>query len=180
MTSQTLLTKIEELKLYRQSRVIRWQLRDFIFPENDSEHQLYVSQIIIFLSNILNIPDKETLLALKYGAIHDYVESCSGLGDINFGLKQNNNELKILVEALEEDAMKTVPEFYSVMKECFNNKIAITLVNLADAIDAAIYVRREVLYNKNAEEWYILQDETQNRVELLFQELKEILKNDSK
>ena len=175
MTTQNLLKKIEDLKLYRQSRVYRWQLRDFVFAENDSEHQLYVSQIIIFLSSILNIPDKETLLALKYGAIHDYVESCSGLGDINFGLKQKNTELKLLVETLEEEAMKTVPEFYSAMKDCFNNKIAITLVNLADAIDAAIYVRREVLYNKNAEEWYILQDETQNRVEQLFQDLKELL-----
>ena len=170
-----LLKAIENLKLYRQSRVVRWQLRDFMFSENDSEHQLYVTQIIIFLASVFNISDSDTLVALKYGAIHDYVESCSGVGDVNFGVKRDNPKLKELVEQLEDSAMKTVPEFYDVLTECRSNKVAKTLVDLADAIDAVIYVRREVLYNKNCDEWYILQDETQARVEELFNELKELL-----
>lgn len=175
MTSQELLKQIEDLKLYRQSRVIRWQLRDFMFSENDSEHQLYVSQIIIFLSELLNVPDNETLLALKYGCIHDYVESCSGVGDVNFGVKQKIPELKNIVEKLEELAMKSVPEFYKAMKNCEQNEIAITLVKLADAIDAAIYVKRELLYNKNEAEWLSLQNEINIRVEELFSKFKDIL-----
>lgn len=177
MTSENLLKQIENLKLYRQSRVIRWQLRDFMFSENDSEHQLYVSQIIVFLSELLNVPDNETLLALKYGCVHDYVESCSGVGDINYGIKQNNKILKNIVEDLEETAMKNVPAFYRSMKDCEENEIAMILVKLADAIDASIYVRRELLYNKNETEWLILKDETHSRVDELFLKLKELLKN---
>lgn len=178
MTSQELLNTIEDLKLYRQSRVIRWQLRDYMFSENDSEHQLYVTQIIVFLSDILNISDKDTLLALKYGAVHDYVESCSGVGDVNFKIKQDNSELKTLVEKLEEEAMSKIPSFYKTMIDCRKNKIALLLVSLADAIDASIYVRREIQYNKNVDEWIILQKETQSRVELLYNNLKDILNNE--
>ena len=177
-SSQELITKIEDLKLYRQSRVVRWQLRDFMFSENDSEHQLYVTQIIIFISELFNISAEDTLVAIKYGAIHDYVESFSGVGDVNFGVKEANPTLKEMVELLEEQAMRQVPEFYNVMNRCKNNKTALTLVNLADSIDAAIYARREVLYNKHADEWYQLQDETQERVEILFQQLKSLLQKE--
>lgn len=175
MTTQELLKNIEDLKLYRQSRVIRWQLRDYMFSENDSEHQLYVTQIIIYLSYILNIPNEETLLALKYGATHDYVESCSGVGDINYGIKQRDKELKDLVERLEENAMKSVESFYSTMIKCRENTISMKLVKLADAIDAEIYVRRELLFNKNTDEWLKLQKETQSRVNYLYNELKTLL-----
>ena len=174
-----IINDIEKLKLYRQSRIIRWQLRDFVFPENDSEHQLYVTQIIVYLSKVLNISDKDTLIALKYGCTHDYVESCSGVGDVNFALKQKIPKLKDLVEELEENAMMSIPEFYTSMKDCENNKISFTLVNLADALDACLYVRREIRHNKNDEEWKELDVEVTNRVKILYIELLKLLNIDT-
>lgn len=174
-----IINDIEKLKLYRQSRIIRWQLRDFVFPENDSEHQLYVTQIIVYLSSILNISDKDTLVALKYGCTHDYVESCSGVGDVNFALKQDVPKLKEVVEELEENAMKSIPEFYTSMKECETNEIANTLVNLADSLDACLYVRREIKHNKNEKEWQELNKETTDRVESLYLKLIQLLGKDN-
>ena len=179
MQYNDIINDIEKLKLYRQSRIIRWQLRDFVFPENDSEHQLYVTQIIVYLSSILNISDKDTLIALKYGCTHDYVESCSGVGDVNFKLKQDVPKLKDIVEELEENAMKSIPEFYTSMKECENNEIANTLVNLADSLDACLYVRREIKHNKNEHEWQELNKETTSRVESLYLKLIELLGKDN-
>lgn len=176
MDSQNLMRYIESLKLYRQSKVIRWQLRDFVFSENDSEHQLYVSQIIVILSTILKVPDKDALLALKYGCVHDYVESCSGIGDVNYKLKQDNSLLKQVVKELENVAMQSAPEFYQAMQDCETSKISRKLVELADAIDAALYVRREIAHNKNADEWLKLYKSTEPRVDELYTEFIQMLK----
>lgn len=171
----TILDKVESFKLYRQSRVVRWQLRDFMFSENDSEHQLYVSQLIVYLSRIFNISQEDELLALRYGCIHDYVESCSGVGDINYKVKQDNPKLKEIVEDLEDRAMLVVPEFYNSKKECESNIISKTLVNLADTLDAVLYVRREMRYNKNDFEWAETYTETYSRAKELFKELFELV-----
>ena len=170
MKTKELIKQIENLKLYRQSRIVRWQLRDFIFPENDSEHQLFVSQIVIWLSRYLKI-DKETeLVAIRYSSIHDYVESCSGVGDINFGLKEKNPELKKMVKSLERKAMETVPSFLNAMKECEKNEKAILLVDLADSIDALMYVKRELNFNQS-EEWKSLKKEILERINKLWNKL---------
>ena len=111
---------LESLKLYRQSRVTRWQLRDYAFTENDSEHQLYVSQIIVILVKMFNIPDDIAYKALSYGCCHDFVESTEeSLGDVNYMVKEKNPELKALVKKLE----KGIPLTNAYYEDCYRDLI---------------------------------------------------------
>lgn len=163
---------VESLKLYRQERVVRWQTRDFMFASNDSSHQLYVTQLIVLLSDLFKIPDKHTLNAIKYGCCHDYVESTEhSLGDINYALKQANPELKEIVKKQERIAMSTVESFYNAMLQCETDTIAHNLVDLADALEALLYVRREVNFNKKDEEWRQIELELMPRVLALWKTL---------
>ena len=134
---------LESLKLYRQSRVKRWQLRDFVFESNDAEHQLYVSQIIVILNHLFNIPSDIALKALSYGCCHDYVESTEdSLGDVNYMIKEKNPALKQLVKEQEKRSMQNVDAFYNALIDCEDNEIVDTIVNLADAMEALLYDRR--------------------------------------
>ena len=158
--------RLESYKLYRQERVVRWQMRDYMFKSNDCEHQLYVTQITLILSEIFNIPDIHTVKALKYACCHDYVESTeNSLGDINYMLKERNPALKQIVKEQERIAMKSVNEFYHSMCQCEEDDIAIILVTLADALEALLYVRREIKFNKQSTEWEQIADELLPRIE---------------
>lgn len=168
-----LIQSLENLKLYRQSRVNRWQLRDYVFTQNDAEHQLFVSQIIVFLAHKFNIDNETTFTALKYACVHDYVESVeTSLGDINYMIKQKNPELKAFVKKLEREAMQTVPAFYDAMVECEQVEKAMLLVHLADALDALLYARREIQHNKNESEWVQIEGEAATRVKHLLSQLR--------
>jgi hypothetical protein len=169
-----LIYHLEDLKLYRQSRVNRWQLRDYMFTQNDAEHQLFVSQIVVYLADLLCIDDKVAFAALKYACVHDYVESVeTSLGDVNYMIKEKNPELKSLVKRLERDAMRTVPAFYRAMVNCEEIEDAMTLVKLADALDALLYTRREIRHNKNDDEWNQIEKEASERAEELLRKLCE-------
>lgn len=172
-TLNDLIELVEGAELYKQSRVKRWQQRDYIHEENDSEHQLFVTQIIVMLSFSLNIDKDVELLALRYGATHDYVESCSGVGDVNFMVKQRNPELKKIVESLEKAAMQTVPAFYRAMKECEKNKLASKLVDLADSLDVILYARRESKSMKDNKIWEQIIEEGWPRTKQLLEEVIE-------
>lgn len=156
---------LESLKLYRQSRVKRWQLRDFVFEENDAEHQLYVAQIIVILNNLFNIPSDIALKALSYGCCHDYVESTEdSLGDVNYMVKEKNPELKALVKKQEKISMSKVDAFYKSMIECEETNIVDVIVSLADSIEALLYDRREIKFNAVPDEWLQIQDELMERI----------------
>ena len=169
------INRIESYKLYRQERVVRWQMRDYMFKSNDCEHQLYVTQIALILSEIFNIPNKHTVKALKYACCHDYVESTeNSLGDINYMLKEKNPTLKRIVKEQEIEAMKQVEEFYHSMCECDEDEIAETLVNLADALEALLYVRREIKFNKQTTEWNQIESELMPRIEMNWNKLTKL------
>ena len=156
---------LESLKLYRQSRVKRWQLRDFVFESNDAEHQLYVSQIIVILNHLFNIPSDIALKALSYGCCHDYVESTEdSLGDVNYMIKEKNPALKQLVKEQEKRSMQNVDAFYNALIDCEDNEIVDTIVNLADAMEALLYDRREIKFNAVKDEWLQIQDELMERI----------------
>lgn len=160
------INRIESYKLYRQERVVRWQMREYMFKSNDSAHQLYVTQIALILSEIFHIDATHTVKALKYACCHDYVESTeNSLGDINYMLKEKNPTLKQIVKDQEREAMKQVDEFYRSMCECETDEIANTLVNLADALEALLYVRREIKFNKQSAEWEQIESELMPRIE---------------
>lgn len=169
------INRIESYKLYRQERVIRWQMREYMFKSNDSAHQLYVTQIALILSEIFNIPDEHTVKALKYACCHDYVESTeNSLGDINYMLKERNPMLKQIVKQQEREAMQQVQEFYHSMCSCEDDEIATTLVNLADALEALLYVRREIKFNKQSAEWEQIELELMPRISDGWNKLKEL------
>jgi len=171
-------TYLESLKLYRQSRVKRWQLRDFMFEENDAEHQLYVTQIIVILINLFHIPDHIALKALSYGCCHDYVESTEeSLGDVNYMVKEKNPELKAIVKKQEKLAMQTVPAFYDTMEKCEDDETAKLIVNLADSIEALLYDRREIKFNTVKDEWLQIQDELMVRINDYWSKLSELYNN---
>ena len=170
MKTEDLIKEIDRLKLYRQSRIVRWQLRDFIFPENDSEHQLFVTQMAIWISHKLKIDEKTELDAIRYAAVHDYVESCSGVGDVNFALKERNPELKKVVKELERKAMESVPPFLFSMNNCEKNEKASLIVDVADTLDALMYVKREISFNPS-EEWLIFEKEIMERLDNLWKKL---------
>lgn len=156
---------LESLKLYRQSRVTRWQLRDYMFAEDDSQHMLYVSQIIVIINHMFNIPDDIALKALSYGCCHDFVESTEeSLGDVNYMIKEKNPDLKALVKKIEKDSMKKVPEFYSSMINCEKDKDAMLIVKIADSIEALLYVNREIRFNAVKEEWIQIKVEIMDRL----------------
>ena len=156
---------LESCKLYRQSRVKRWQLRDYTFCENDSEHMLFVSQIIVILTKQLNVPADTAYKALSYGCCHDYVESTEdSLGDINYMLKEKNPKLKKIVKDQERLSMKQVPEFFETMEDCEADVDAKMIVDLADSIEALLYVRREIKFNTVKDEWLQIKDELMVRV----------------
>lgn len=166
---------LESLKLYRQSRVKRWQLRDFVYEENDAEHQLYVAQIIVILNNMFNIPADIAIQALSYGCCHDYVESTEeSLGDVNYMVKEQNPELKALVKQQEIKAMKHVPEFYATMVNCSSNDAVKLIVDLADSIEALLYDRREIKVNPVKDEWIQIQDELMVRITEYWTKLNEM------
>lgn len=165
---------LESLKLYRQSRVKRWQLRDYVFTENDSEHQLYVSQIIVVLVKMFNIPETTAYKALSYGCCHDFVESTEeSLGDVNFMIKERNPSLKELVKQLEKESMKKVPAFYAAMEICEIDEDANLIVKLADTIEALLYVNREIKYNEVKDEWIQIKDELMVRLTKYWQQINE-------
>lgn len=163
---------LESLKLYRQSRVKRWQLRDFVFEENDAEHQLYTSQIVVILSKLFNIDNSIAFRALSYACCHDYVESTEdSFGDVNYMVKEKNPALKKLVEDQEKLSMQKVPEFYSAMEACEIDEIAITIVKLADSMEALLYDRREIKFNAVKEEWLQIQTELMDRITKYWEKL---------
>lgn len=167
---------IESLKLYRQSRVKRWQLRDFVFEENDAEHQLFVAQIIIIIIKIFNIPENIGYKALSYGCCHDFVESTEdSLGDVNYMIKEKNPILKQLVKAQEKIAMQKVESFYSSMIDCENNELSNTIVNLADSIEALLYVNREIKFNTVKDEWIEIKQEILSRLLLYWNKLNKLI-----
>ena len=156
---------LDSLKLYRQTRVKRWQLRDFAFEENDAEHQLLVAQIIIILNNMFKVPDNIALKALSYGCCHDYVESTEeSLGDVNYMVKEQNPELKAIVKKQERIAMQRVPEFYETMENCEADEMADLIVSLADSVEALLYVNREIKFNTVKDEWIQIQSELMVRI----------------
>ena len=156
---------LESCKLYRQSRVKRWQLRDYTFCENDSEHMLFVSQIIVILTKQLNVPADIAYKALSYGCCHDYVESTEdSFGDINYMLKEKNPKLKKIVKDQERLSMQQVPEFFETMEDCEADVDAKMIVDLADSIEALLYVRREIKFNAVKDEWLQIKDELMVRV----------------
>lgn len=164
-TFDDFLNYLESLKLYRQTRVKRWQLRDFVFEENDAEHQLLVAQIIVILNNIFKIPTDIALKALSYGCCHDYVESTEdSLGDVNYMVKERNPALKTIVKKQERIAMQRVPEFYDAMQKCENCNTAELIVSLADSIEALLYVNREIKFNVVKDEWIQIKDEIMDRI----------------
>lgn len=165
---------LESLKLYRQSRVTRWQLRDYAFTENDSEHQLYVSQIIVILVKMFNIPDDIAYKALSYGCCHDFVESTEeSLGDVNYMVKEKNPELKALVKKLEKESMQKVPAFYNAMEICELDEDANLIVKLADTMEALLYINREIKFNEVKDEWLQIKKELMVRLTVFWQQLNE-------
>jgi len=156
---------LESLKLYRQSRVKRWQLRDYVFTEDDAQHQLFVSQIIVVLNHTFNVPDDIALKALSYGCCHDYVESTeTSLGDVNYMIKEKNPELKAMVKKIEKESMMQVPAFYETMENCEKDEIAHLIVSLADSIEALLYVNREIAFNEIKDEWRQIKSELLVRI----------------
>lgn len=156
---------LESLKLYRQSRVKRWQLRDYVFQEDDAQHMLFVSQIIVIINNLFNIPDNIALKALSYGCCHDYVESTEeSLGDVNYMIKEKNPELKAFVKKIERESMQKVPEFYNTMINCEKDEVATIIVDLADSIEALLYVNREIQFNEVKDEWIQIKSELMQRI----------------
>ena len=156
---------LESCKLYRQSRVIRWQLRDYVFAERDSEHQLYVSQIVVILTQLFNIPADIAYKALSYACCHDFVESTEeSLGDVNYMIKEKNPELKAMVKKIEKESMKKVPAFFDAMEKCESDDTANLIVKLADTLDALLYVNREIKFNEVKDEWLQIKDELMVRI----------------
>lgn len=156
---------LESCKLYRQSRVTRWQLRDYVFTENDSEHQLYTSQLVVILTKLFNVPSDIAYKALSYACCHDFVESTEeSLGDVNFMVKEQNPELKALVKKLERQSMKKVPAFFDAMEKCETDSTASLIVDLADSLDALLYVNREIKFNEVKDEWIQIKDELMVRI----------------
>ena len=151
---------LESCKLYRQSRVTRWQLRDYVFTENDSEHMLFVSQITIILIKTFNVPADIAYKALSYACCHDYVESTEeSLGDVNYMIKEKNPELKAMVKKIEKESMQKVPAFFDAMEKCESDDIANLIVKLADTLDALLYVNREIKFNEVKDEWRQIKSE---------------------
>lgn len=163
------INRLEDLKLYRQERVVRWQMREYMFESNDSTHQLYTTQIVLLLSELFCVSDSTTVKALKYACCHDYVESTEdSLGDINYMLKERNPVLKDIVKKQERIAMQSVEEFYKSMCDCENDEYANAIVKLADALEALLYVRREIRHNKQIEEWLQIETELMERIHKLW------------
>lgn len=174
MKLEEFINYLESLKLYRQSRVKRWQLRDFVFEENDAEHQLYVAQIIVILNKLFNIPDNIALKALSYGCCHDYVESTEdSFGDVNYMLKEKNPSLKKMVKEQELKSMQNVESFYDSLIKCEEDETAVLLVNLADSLEALLYDRREIKFNVVKEEWLQIQEELMERIVKYWTKLSE-------
>lgn len=166
---------LESLRLYRQENVIRWQTRDFMFKSNDSMHQLYTTQIVLILADMFEVNNESTLKAIKYASCHDYVESTEeSLGDINYMVKEKYPEIKRIVKMQERLAMQNVPSFYKSMLDCEEDGVATTLVNLADSMEAMLYVRREIKFNKQIDEWVQVEKELVQRVTRLWSELAEL------
>ena len=167
MLLTTFIKRLESYKLYRQERVNRWQMREYMFTSNDATHQLYVTQIVLILADLFKLPDEIVLKTIKYACCHDFVECTEdSLGDVNYMLKEKNPELKAIVKQQEEIAMKNVPEFYKAMKAYNNSEdITKTLFDLADALEALFYVRREIRSNKQSAEWEQIEIELMPRIE---------------
>lgn len=176
MQLEEFINYLESLQLYRQSRVTRWQLRDYVFTENDSEHMLFTTQIIVILNHIFNIPDEVAVKALSYGCCHDYVESTEdSFGDVNYMLKEKNPILKQLVKDQERKSMQNVDAFYESLIDCENDNIASLIVKLADSIEALLYDRREIKFNTVKDEWIQIQDELMIRIVKYWNELNNIM-----
>jgi len=167
-----MISTLESYKLYHQERVVRWQTREYMFSSNDAQHQLYTTQIALIVGAMLKLDDNTVLMAIRYAACHDYVEcSAQSLGDINYGLKEKDPTLKQLVKDYEHRAMQLVPEFYNAMTDCNKDEKAMTLVKLADALEALLYVQREIKFNKCVDEWLEVQKELLDRVTILYDKL---------
>lgn len=168
---------LESCKLYRQSRVTRWQLRDYVFTENDSEHQLYVSQIVVILIKTFNVPADIAYKALSYACCHDFVESTEeSLGDVNYMIKEKNPELKTMVKKIERESMQRVPAFFDAMENCESDDTANLIVKLADTLDALLYVNREIRFNEVKDEWIQVKSELMERLTIYWSKLNEIFK----
>lgn len=166
---------LESCKLYRQSRVTRWQLRDYVFTENDSEHQLYVAQITVILTKLFNVPADTAYKALSYACCHDFVESTEeSLGDVNYMIKEKNPELKTLVKKLERESMQKVPAFFDAMEACESDDTANLIVSLADTLDALLYVNREIKFNEVKDEWIQIKSELMERLTIYWNKMNEI------
>lgn len=167
--------EIESLKLYRQTRVKRWQLRDYVFTSDDAQHQLFVSQIIVILVKMFNIPDNTAYKALSYGCCHDFVESTEeSLGDVNYMVKEKNPSLKALVKDLERESMKKVSAFYNAMCICESDDNANLIVKLADSLEALLYVNREIRFNEVKDEWIQVKSELMIRLTEYWLKINEI------
>lgn len=166
MLLTTFIKRLESYKLYRQERIKRWQMSEYTYESNDATHQLYATQITLILSELFKIPDSIALRTIKYVCCHDYVECTpDSLGDVNWKLKEENPDIKEIVERQERIAMQRVPEFYNTMIEFEADVVANKLFVLADALEALLYVRREIRRNKQTDEWEQKEIELMPRIE---------------
>lgn len=166
MLLTTFIKQLESYKLYWQERVTRWQMSEYIYASNDATHQLYATQIALIISELFKIPDSIALKTIKYVCCHDYVECTpNSLGDVNWQLKNQNPDIKDIVEKQERIAMQRVPEFYKAMLEFEQDEVAKRIFDLADALEALLYVRREIRCNKQSTEWEQTEVELMPRIE---------------
>ena len=132
------------LDLYKGTQITRWSSRNYIKPENDCEHQNIVTQIVLYLCELYSIDIKTYRDAVALASIHDMFEYAEGgMGDIPHSVKMKSKEIKEIVEQHEKETIENIEVFGDAWKKFSKNSLAVTIVELADALDVQLYIQRE-------------------------------------
>lgn len=167
------LGQIYNAKLYKAFNIERWASRNSIKKQNDGEHQCIVTQLAIMLCEHFNVGVQTYRDAVALSAIHDMFEyTDGGMGDVPHHVKEKNPRIKELVEKHEKSVILNKPIFGSAYAKFSENKLAVKIMELADAIDVILYIERELELGNQNREFMEIFNETVVRYVKGYKELK--------
>lgn len=156
---------------------VRYNNRHRIHNEDLAQHSFMVAYNILKIAYNYNIPKEETYKACAMAIIHDLEETYTS--DIPHDCKVKYPKLKEVLTEIEQDFIDNeMPEVKELFDEYSRGEgLAVSLVELGDAISVLQYVNRELIHGNKHIDMQIIKNEVSLRIVKLFEKLdKEVEK----
>ena len=155
--------------------IIRYANRNRIKNEDLAQHSFSVAYYVFKIAYDFNICDKIRNEAIAMAIIHDIGECFTS--DLPHDVKYKNPELKQLCDKLERKYIDQLFECKDLWHKLEDNGDTIqkVMVKLGDSMSVKSYANREIKLGNNTDEMKEIFDNSNERVKLYINKLKEIL-----